>query len=1265
MTNNSVFIILISFLLWGFNASDGNEDVNSDHIVKTVEWKESVSYPELPFNGSGYYEDITGLPVFVSLIPFPAEMDYHHAEIEANGEKWSPLQDDKLLTDISESDIPEIFRHRIIFIRKRPYIELEIIPFRISENTEHKWEKLTEFSVKISSPEKKFALKSTALKYVQASKLASGKWVKIGTTQQGIHRISYSTLQNHGFSEPEKVQVYGNGGVMVPMDNSESRPDDLPVISCWHKDNSLFFYSSGPWQWIWNEQKGMFEHKKHAHSSMAYFFLSTADSPKSPVIQQKPEGEATYSTDTYDHVLFHEEENENLLKSGNQWLGEKFSSLLTLERTFSFEIPAIELNTQAHLYTRVAARSNSTQAFDININDNTLESIPVPTVSLSIFDYTYYARTAEGKITFPATASTIDISYQYTNASTSAIGWLDYLILQARSRLTLENGPLVIRDHLSAEPGRVSSFQIADVPSGTVVWDVTNPFEVRQMDTNIAGSTLSFKDSTAIVKEYVAFAPSMNFPEPEFIGEIPNQNLHATSPADMIIVAPEEFIGQANRLADIHTSYSGLSVVVAERDKIYNEFSWGHPDPGAIRGFVKMLYDRAVPGSENAPKLLLLFGDGSYDNRDLDKNPAAPLPTYQSDISFHITNSFVTDDFFGFLDDEEGASLQNDRMDIGIGRFPVSTLEEAVNAVDKTELYLKNQEKGRWKTRLTFIGDDGDGNIHMRDADRLTQKIAVSDPEFEIDKIYFDAYEVTTGAVGREFPGAKADVQKAVSEGTLIFNYSGHGSENNLAHERIVTKNDISSWTNKRRLPLFITATCEFSRFDNHNHTSAGEEVFLSTNGGGIALLSTTRIVYSSFNFTLNNAFYNHAFEYDENGNPLRLGEMMRRTKLESGSNTNKLNFTLLGDPALQLLFPRNRINTLELNGIGVENNTDTISAMSLNTLKAQVIDPDGNPIQDFNGTAYITVYDKAVDLQTLGNDGSEPFEYSEFANILFSGRATVENGEFELSFVVPQDIRYNFDNGRISYYALSDNGREAFGAFSDLVIGGISNETLNDTKGPDIEMYLNHPEFKNGGETGTRPMLYARLFDESGINTSGTGIGHNITLIIDQDTSNPRILNDAYTAEMDDFQSGTIQYQLPQLEEDEHTLTLKVWDNYNNSSTSTLDFRVTQNHGINIRNFRLFPNPVRPGDDVYVTLTTDIPNILLDVTIQFINSAGQVTGTVEDELITSGNFIGPYRLPLEQSGWNHTGICFVRLILKSNKGNETQVTGKLLPALY
>ncbi|HKK67877.1 MAG TPA: type IX secretion system sortase PorU, partial [Bacteroidales bacterium] len=397
-----------------------------------------------------------------------------------------------------------------------------------------------------------------------------------------------------------------------------------------------------------------------------------------------------------------------------------------------------------------------------------------------------------------------------------------------------------------------------------VVWDVTDPVGVTGMQTEINGGTLTFTARSQEIKEYVAFSLSHSLPQPEFIENVDNQDLHATSPAEMVIVAPAQFAGQANRLATIHNQHSNLSVVVAERNKIYNEFSWGHPDPGAIRGFLKMLYDRAGENANETPKLLLLFGDGTYDNRHIDNTPASPLPTYQSDNSIYQTSTFVTDDFFGFLDDNEGADLRNDRLDIGIGRFPVSSPEQAENAVNKSEAYLLNQEPGKWKNKLTFIGDDGDFNIHIRDADRLTQKIAANHEQFNLNKIYFDAFKMTTGATGKEFPGAKTEVMQAISEGTLILNYTGHGSENNLAHEKIITRTDINGWNNRDKLPLFITATCEFSRFDNHNHTSAGEEVFLNPNGGGIALLSTTRIVYSSLNFTLNNAFYNHAFEKDE-----------------------------------------------------------------------------------------------------------------------------------------------------------------------------------------------------------------------------------------------------------------------------------------------------------------------------------------------------------------------------------------------------------------
>jgi hypothetical protein len=624
----------------------------------------------------------------------------------------------------------------------------------------------------------------------------------------------------------------------------------------------------------------------------------------------------------------------------------------------------------------------------------------------------------------------------------------------------------------------------------------------------------------------------------------------------------------------------------------------------------------------------------------------------------------VTDDFFGFLDDEEGDRLESDRLDIGIGRFPVNNEKQAINAVNKSEIYLTGQERGKWKSNLTFIGDDGNFNLHMRDADRLARKVENNQPLFDINKIYFDAYEVVSGAGGKEFPGAKEAVQRAVTDGTLIFNYTGHGSENNLAHERIVTITDINNWNNKNKLPLFVTATCEFSRFDNHNFTSAGEEVFLNSNGGGIALLSTTRIVYSNQNFTLNNAFYNHAFEKDKNGLPLRLGEIMRQTKIESGSSTNKLNFTLLGDPALRLAYPQNDVRTVSLNNKIATNNPDTIRALSKNTIQAEIIDHAGKKMDDFNGTVFVTIFDKPVQAETLGNGNNETFEYSEYSNTLFKGYATVTNGEFNIGFVVPKDIRYNYDYARISYYAISDNQQEAAGAFKNFVVGGISNNPLNDNNGPEIDMYMNHERFKPGSKTGSRPMLYANISDESGINTSGIGIGHYITLIIDNDKSNPITINHAYTADLDNYKKGTIIYQLPALEAGTHEITLKVWDNYNNSSTASLQFKVESDYGINVNDFKAYPNPVKPGEDVYVTMHTDSPNSIINTTIEFIDISGNITGIIKDELISSGNTIGPYRLPMEQSGWNYSGICFVRLIFKTQKGHETFVVTKLVPRL-
>jgi hypothetical protein len=1257
---NLIFCVI--FMSAGLGAI-GQEKNQSLLFQEKIEWDQSAQYPSLPFEGAGYFEEASGLPVFLTSIPLPKDFNKNNFDILISPLTWDSFSG-SYMVDIKPKDLPAKPKYRIVYQQKAAFLEIEMAPFRLNEDANSKWEKLQAFSVNISYSAnlQQENLKSASLKYATSSHLSNGQWVKIGTAERGIHKISYSQLQEWGFSSPSKVCIYGNGGTQVPLANNKDRPDDLPKVGCLHTGNALYFYSPATWRWFWDEASNMFRHQKHQYSQMAFFFLTQEDGTvPAPPDSEEIEAPATHTTSTYDFLYFHEQELENVLKSGNQWFGEKFNATLTLEKSFKIKIPNILTGNEALFFTQVFARSNSAQNFGIDINNSANLTIPVNTITMND-NLGYYGRLATAKTLFNPINSDLNITYRYNSKGTSSIGWLDYFIITARAKLTINNGPIIFRDQTSIGSGNITTFQIEGAGAGTVIWDVTNPQYPLNISTTISGNKLIFKDRTHTLKEYVAFNPSGTFPQPKLIGEIPNQNLHATQPTEMVIVAPKEFLSEANRLATLHTQHSNLNVTVAERDQIYNEFSWGHPDPGAIRSFVKMLYDRAGDNTDETPKLLLLFGDGTYDNRHIDNTPAAPLPTYQSDNSIYQTSSFVTDDFFGFLDDDEGAELQNDRLDIGIGRYPVNSREEAINAVNKSENYLTAQESGKWKTKLTFTGDDGDFNIHMRDADKLAQKISANHPQFILKKIYFDAYEVASGAVGKEFPGAKADLQKAISEGTLIFNYTGHGSEENLAHEKIVTRTDILNWKNKSKLPLFVTATCEFSRFDNHHHTSSGEEVFLNPNGGGIALLSTTRIVYSSLNFTLNNAFYNHAFEADENGLPLRLGEMMRRTKLESGSNTNKLNFTLLGDPALRLNYPPNDVSTLALNGHPLSNNTDTIKALSKNIITAAITDPKGKFLTDFNGTAFISVFDKAVNVTTLGNGNSTPFEYKEYSNILFKGRASVTNGEFSVEFVIPRDIRYNFDKGRINYYALSDDNREAAGAFSDLVVGGRSDIISSDESGPVIDFYLNHAGFKSGQTTGPNPMLYADIFDASGINTSGIGIGHNITLVIDGNANNPLILNNAFTANIDDYQKGTLAYQLPILEEGNHEITLKVWDNNNNSSIASLNFRVSENHGLKIREFSAYPNPVKADEDVYITLQTDSPNSLIDATIRFINASGAITGEVNEEFISSGNFIGPYRLPLEKSGWKHSGICFVQIIFETQNGQTTSVAAKLLP---
>ncbi len=1250
-------LFLFILLQFGIQILCGQERQNiSSHIC--IYQINRVSEQQLPFKGEGNIFD--GVPVFRFRVAVPESTNPSSVNLALKNLSWVPYNDPFI------TEYPQEFKkaeYHLVNIRKETYLEIELVPFAVISDIP---QQLESFDFEISF-DKQFSsiLKSSSIseKYASNSVLASSKWWKISVTETGIHKIPYSSLTNWGFASPENVRVFGYGGEMLPKLNSDSRPDDLPEVAIWHYNNAIYFYALGPVIWKWNSEENMFLHQIHDYSNEAYYFLSDiSGSVKSPQIQPSETGENNYTSTHFDDLRFHEQELNNLLRSGRRWFGEKFSPSGTLSRDYNFIFPSRDVSQPVKISTRVACRDNTESIFEYKVNDQEIPILSLNVPAISFSDYVgYYAYENKDAATFTDNNSNINISVTLLNSASTVSGWLDYISINTRSNLQITDSQLSFRDKASHGDGNITLFKITNASEETTIWDVTNRNDAQKLTTTRNGSTLQFKTSTSLLKEFVAFNPSGQFPIPVSVGAVENQNLHATGQVDYIIIVPREFTTQANQLAELHNNHNALSTLVVNPEAIYNEFSWGHKDPTAIRSFVKMLYDKAEGDLSKTPKYLLLFGNGSFDNRSSDGITKSHIITYQSENSIHRTNTYVTDDYYGFLDETEGDNDQYNRSDIGIGRFPVKNVTEAQTSVDKVKAYLEEQSTGKWSKLITFIGDDEDSNNHMTDANLLANKVENNYPQFDIRKIFLDNYEKVTTSTGKRFPDATDIVNRTINEGTLIFNYVGHGSENVLSTEQIVNIPGIKNWNNIRNLPVFVTATCEFSRFDNPYLVSAGEEVFLNPTGGAIALLSTTRIVYASLNYELNDAFFNYVFLHNPNGEKPALGDVVRLTKASSGNTINKLNFTLLGDPAIKLQYPENRINLVKINNKLIEDKPDTLKALSRIQLEAEIVTPDGISFDTFNGLADITVYDKAMNLKTLGNDGATPFEFSQYSNIIFKGKSTVTNGKFSSEFIIPYDIRYNFAPGRISLYAYSEESGEAFGANNEIIVGGFNLSAPDDNDGPNVKLYLNHDSFKPGDKTGKAPLLYAQIKDESGINTSGSGIGHDITLVIDGKKENPIILNSYFEAKNDTYQEGLVLYQLPELSKGSHQISLKVWDTYNNSTTTGTDFAVVDNNELTIKNFMFYPNPVALGDNFYFYFNMDEPNSTLVINTESINTSGSLIGKAKVQIVASGNDIDPIPLSLWTLGIKNPGIYFIRFLISSSTGRETQVVQKIM----
>ena len=1245
-------------------------------ISKTLNWKplESVKVTEtqeqkiLTFTGSTSMDGFGSLPAFYLKVPANPSGELLDSAGLSNTVFIALTPEEVLAIDDPQLIPPVIDIHVGIAEEKSiTYSEITLVPFRRNP-VNGLIEKLLSFEIVGRMERRTPELKSVA-SYADHSVLQTGTWYKLAVGTTGIYKLSFEDMQSMGITataiDPRNIRIYSNGGGMTPEPNSTYRTDDL-------KENAIFvngeqdgtfgpgdyilFYGESQDTWSYNTEDKLFHHKKNIYADKTYYFLNWDKGPGKR-LQTDPGSNqpANIAVTRFNDFGFYEMDNINLLKSGREWYDKEYFDV-TSSREYSFTFPNIDPTYPAVVTAVVAARSTAgSSSFTIAANGNNIGSVSIPSVPDQFLATYARQRSATGE--FTASDPAITIKLTYNRQSVSAIGYLNYIELNVSRQLTMSGPQMAFRNTLTSGADRILEYKITTQGQALTVWDVTRMGDPKAVTTTSSSNMITFKVATDTLSEYIAF-DGTSFLTPENTGKIANQDLHGAGNFDYIIVSYPPFVPEAERLATFHREHDGYNVLVTTTDVVYNEFSSGAQDVSAIRDFMRMEYDKAPSGSK--PRYLLLFGDASYDFKSRTDNNTNMVPAFQSQESLDPTNTYVTDDYFVLLNESEGKAAAG-KLDMGVGRLPVRSLEEATSAVNKIIYYCENslKVKNDWRNVLCFVADDGDVNLHMNQVEDLTTSIHTTYPVYNIDKIYLDAYQQESTPGGQRCPEVNDALNKRVEKGALIVSYTGHGGEVGWAHERILEVPDINSWTNMDNMPVFVTATCEFSRYDDPERASAGELVFTNPNGGGIALFTTTRPTYAGANYTLASNFYQVAFEKVD-GQYLKMGDLILLAKNNTGSDANTRKFVLLGDPALQMAYPTFNVSTTSITTGDSKSVSDTLKALSEVVVSGEVTDNSGQLMSGFSGEVYSTVFDKPAMVQTLSNDGDPVMTFEIQKNQVYKGKAEVVNGKFSFSFIVPKDIAYSYGNGKISYYARNEE-TDANGYDDQVIVGGYNRSAQPDTKGPSLELFMNDNKFISGSVTGPEPVLLAYVTDESGINMVGNGIGHDITAVLDNNTQVPIILNDYYVADLNTFKSGEVTYPMNALSEGRHHITVKVWDVNNNSTEETISFVVASGEKFVIQNLMNYPNPFKN----YTTFSfeTNQSNTNMDVLLQVYNMFGNQVRTIKTTIYATGFRIEPLQWDgTSDGGWKLDAGTYVYLLkLTLPDGATTQTSSKVI----
>lgn len=1215
-----------------------------------VDWKSMKSDSVRPWSGfgmelAGNWKD----SVYSATIGYPELTQINAGDLN----RWNLDADEIPQWPAVETSVGESFGRASLDAGFLPVIERDgnyyaIVSYKTTISSAPKAQKAP---VQLVNPQDRYARNSV---------LSQGRWVKIRIPESGIYKLPFSSLRSMGFSDPSRVRLFGYGGAVLPETDLQDLTDDLPEQPLWKGDGYMLFYGQGPVSW--NRSSDGYEHRVNTYSDWGYYFLTDrADSLGVSFGMIDSDTIPGDTIDTYPDYQAYDPDEYSWFRSGSRMF-ERYDYATGNSRTYKFDLEGL---VGESVGVNVAFSASASRSTSVTLSVNGVETGVMTIDKPGSNDL---ARVAEKSFVSTGQFGEHNTVKLVHDRPSGESGHLDYIRLNYRRKLAMYGSATEFRTDKAADN---VSFCVSGSNADVQIWKLSQDGTCGIVPSVFAdGKTVTMGTSYTPDDKLMAVNVKGAFPEPQTVGLIENQNLHSLNGVDMVIVVPasDKLTAAAWSLADAHRRIDSLNVEVVRADVIYNEFSSGTPDATAIRRFMKMLYDRREVSS--APRYLLLMGQGAWDNRMHGSdwtgcNPDDYLLCYESYESLSHTESYVMEDYFGLLDDTEGRSLLTEKVDLGVGRLPFESASQARAKVERIIEYMQGAYSGAWCNRILVLGDDGDNNAHMEDAEKMAGIYQNLNPAVDVRKIYWDAFPLEVTSSSNGYPSVRKLLLEQFDEGSLIVNYSGHGSTGEISHERVLTKADMANLKSKR-LPFWITASCDISPFDSPLE-SLGVNLVNNADGGAIGLLGTTRTVYASLNGCMNRSFSRYLLSRSADGRLNTLGDAMRLAKNELvtqgvGENDrteNKIHFVLLGDPALHLA-------VAELKAV-VDRFADSDTTVTGQARAGSVItvsghiECNGERVSDYRGTLSATVFDNNRLITCRNNQrlAEKPFTFSYSDRILYSGADSVRNGSFEFSFPVPLDINYSNQNGRLLLFAAGNDGRNANGVYDNFTVGGSADGLSADSVGPDIKLYLNTPTFQYGASVNATPMLVAQLSDMSGLNTSGNGLGHDIILIVDNNPNWTWVLNSNFEQTAGDYTSGRVMFAIPQLPEGKHELMLRAWDVMNNSTTVYLGFKVVNDLKPKF-SIDVTDSPAR--ESTSFVITHDRPGQNASVTIQVSGTDGmlQWTQTCRDES-GQGVTVVDWNLHGNSGHRMQPGLYIVRATVGTDGGGSSSATCKLV----